>query len=659
MLNSESTQALPIVTLFDSSDAQSLTTKYYREVMIQSLKKMLPHEFLDFDTNDKSAIDKRKNLFRHSLPIISKGEIETFPGNVSFFALSSYRSNSFKFFFEMISRWLTPGQRLNVVLIYASDFRLCDQTDEIYTVCEIIIHVETKEEFEEIKRNYPMIQTQIELGIDSAFYAQRILDVKGLSADEKTATIQENIAYLVKRFPTFFDYDIFTEMQHMLLISSDDFKYHRSSRHLSRIISVHYQFRRSILKSLKAKAQKRHLYLKVFRALVDSPKGSKKVLGILVGMNFLAERESIGEKQLLKAIQQYIKTAESVPNSFFINKNDTDHIVSLYLEVEKSDGSDFTAIDINKLRRELPLDLQNRIVHRHHPIFMPRNEEEIMRNIIILCDQLKFIKDIPQILITFDHQTHSHIYFTVVVARILKSDSLPISKLIEQSNIQIGYLHDRVKEMGMIRKKYVKEATVFRARLNKEKFLRDDQSIDLYKARQTLVCELGSAIGDIRDYNGGMISKQHEVLANIRKLLSSYEPYDALLMEDLFYSFMPDVVRALLDPQSFVDLFDMASKAIREYDQKGCLFRYNKDSYNVLAIVLCNDDHVSKKLIEKIDKPSFSAAEISSSRIKVNGHYCIGFLNCIREPHQRELFIECIQEVLQEAYPELMQHCIG
>ena len=147
---------------------------------------------------------------------------------------------------------------------------------------------------------------------------------------------------------------------------------------------------------------------------------------------------------------------------------------------------------------------------------MPRNEEEVMRNILILTNQIKYVRDIPQVAITFDEQAYAHLYFTVILARLLKPESTSLADLFKKGNSIAEYLHDRTKVMGFVRKKYAKEATVFRLKLPKDGFLRADHSIDLYKARQTVVGELLKVVGEIRDYNGGMISKQHELLSTIR-----------------------------------------------------------------------------------------------------------------------------------------------
>ena len=72
---------------------------------------------------------------------------------------------------------------------------------DIYTLCEVIIRIEKREELEEIQRNLPIIESEVKLGMASSYYASRILEIKGLSSDEKTAMIQEHIAYIIKRLP--------------------------------------------------------------------------------------------------------------------------------------------------------------------------------------------------------------------------------------------------------------------------------------------------------------------------------------------------------------------------------------------------------------------------------------------------------------------------
>src|SRR5262249_28102216 len=150
------------------------------------------------------------------------------------------------------------------------------------------------------------------------------------------------------------------------------------------------------------------------------------------------------------------------------------------------------------LSKELPIDLKDRIEHLMHPVFMPRNEEEIVRNVLSLSSQIKYIRDIPQLTISFDEQTLTSLFFTVILVRVLKPDSRPIQDTFRRGETFLTYIHDRCRSLGFLRKKYLKEATIFRVKLAKGKFLRRDHSIDLNKARQAIFDELTRLLGDLR-----------------------------------------------------------------------------------------------------------------------------------------------------------------
>lgn len=566
---------LNIKTMFDCATDEISANSSYSEVIRQTLAKILPAHLFVPETENKDFLDDQRRQFFELLPLFKNTDCAAVNKNISFFILSKYRPNAFKFFFEMISHWLVPGKRLNVVLVYAVDFQLPDFGEDIYTLCEIMVHVDSLVELKELQNNLPILQTEVRLGIDSTYYARRILEIKGLSSDAKTAMIQEYVTYLVGRLPLHFDYDVLTEMQHVLVICRDEFKAAREFKHLSRIISVHYLFRKSLHDLVKDYPNKRHISIKLFKALLHLPEGNKTVLAMLVGINFLRENEVFEERHLLSSIQNCIPLAKAVEGSFFANRRGQEKICTIYLEIEKSNGEEFTKDEMRILRRELSVDLKDRIEHLMHPIFMPRNEEEIMRNILSLSNQIKYLKDPPQMIISFDEQTNYDLLFTVIIVRILKPGEDSIQDMFKKSNTFLGFSNSRAKTVSFLRSKYAKEATIFTVRFPKEKFIRRDQSIDLNKARQAVVNELEVIIGEIRDFNGGMISKQNELLCAVREeLIHDDIKYNELLLENFFYALSPDLMRTILDPTSLKSLFLMLLESI----DKGL---FNSDNYTL------------------------------------------------------------------------------
>lgn len=650
---------LPNISMLFDCSGDNPSSLLYREIARNALKNILPPNLLIPHYEDLDLQSDQQEEFSTLLPLFHAFPGPTVPTNISFFVLSKYRPNSFQFFFEMISHWLVPGKRLNITLFHAIDFYLPDLGPDIYTLCEVMVNVDRQDELEELSRNLPIIETEICLGMQSNYYARRILEVKGLTPDAKTAIIQDAIASLIDRLPKVFDYDLLTEMQHVLVMSPDEFKAQRQSRHLTRIISGHYLFRKILREAVQRVPEKRHLNLKLFRASLHMPEGDKTVLGIIVGFNFLRDKEVFEERHLLSAIQNYVPAAQAVENSFFANRRGTEQICTFYFEIEKPDGEKFTADEIRILRQELPTDLKDRIEHLMHPVFMPRNEEEIMRNILSLSNQIKYIHDLPQVIISFDQQTHTDLFFTIILVRVMKPGSASIQDMFSFAETPLGYIHDRTKTVGFLRKKYAKEAAVFGVKVDKNQFLRRDHSIDLNKARQTVSLELVKVLGDIRDFNGGLISKQNELLCSLREALNDTVKYNELLLENFFYSLTPDVMRTVLDAQVLKEWFLLLLESIDAgfFAGENYSVKMQVEPDYVIAMVKAEDKGLRDLLNQALSGFDTTSTKCGCSFVSVYELSYIGFIYLCDEPDGQQLFCQTLQKTLDTWHHKV--HFVG
>lgn len=641
---------LPAIELIFDSYKNNPCNSYYRDATYYVLREVLS-DSVDFSSeNQLEIVENLRYKLNTLLPLVTSRYWQAPTGEMSFFCLSKYRANSFKFFFDMISRWLVPGKRLNVILIYAVDFRMPDIGDETYTLCEVKIQVEDSQDLVHILRNLPIIETELRLGIESSRCARRILEIKGLSSDDKTAMIQEDIAYLISRLPKEFDHDILTEMQHVLVMCRDEFKADRASRHLSRIIALHYRFRKSLREAVKQSPHKRHLSLKLFRARLNSPIGQRRVLSVVVGVNFFRDKEIFDKTHLLKAIQNYISSAQAVESSFFSNRHGSEQVCTLYLEIEKGNCHEFTAAEIRTLRQKLSAELKDRIEQPLHPVFMPCNEEEIIRNILSLSSQIKYLRDIPQLFISFNEQSHTHLSFIIILVRVLKPGVLPIQDMFKNSNTYLSYLQDRCQNAGTLRKKYKKEATVFRVKLSKDQFLRADHSIDLNKARQAVAEELSRIIGEFRDYNGGIISKQNELLCRFRNLVSGTVRDKDLLLENFFYSLAPVIMRTVLEPEVLYTLFHMLLDLLEQGlpGGKGHVAKISTELQFVYAMIKADDRSVKEELNKCVGKLQLlHSSELVSSQVSVYDTIYIGYIYRSDESDKQLHFTQALSHALE------------
>ncbi|MEI8365742.1 MAG: hypothetical protein WCF65_04910 [Parachlamydiaceae bacterium] len=619
----------------------------YKGIVCDTLRRLLVDRMGLQNDENKSGVPQLREQFFSSLPLVTATKCHEVPGTMSFFALMRHRANAFKFFFDMVNGWLLPGRRSNVVLIYSADFQLLDVNDDVYTLCEVMIRVETKKELDQITDNLPALETELQMGLASSYDARRILEIKGFSRDEKTALIQDNIAYLIDHRPADFDQDVLTEMQHVLLICREDFKEARECRHLSRIIGIHYLFRKGLREAVKKFPQKRHFKLKLFRSRIKHSDGHKTVLAVLIGVNFFRDKEALDKPHLLKAIQHYVPTARPIENSFFANRRGSEPICTMYLELEKGNGAEFSSEEIRLLRQKLSADLQNRIKHLLHPVFMPRNEEEIIRNILSLSSQIKYLRDIPQVFISFDEQTHTHVFFTVILVRVERSDNLSIHEMFKNSNTSLKYIHDRIQNAGSLRRKHKKEATVFRVKLHKDQFLRADHTIDLNRARQIVIEELFNIMGEIRDFNGGMISKQHEVLIDLKALLSELK-YSDLMLENFFYSLTPVIMRNVLEPEAMRTLFLMLMSAIEAPLCNDETYSLNVVSDPLFVFITVKAVHrsVRDEIARLLIKLSLHSSQLAIASIPVQDVTHLGYIYRSDDAGRRQQFIQVINHAL-------------
>lgn len=118
---------------------------------------------------------------------------------------------------------------------------------------------------------------------------------------------------------------------------------------------------------------------------------------------------------------------------------------SVYLEVERLDKKPFTAEEIKELKKKIRLEVKNRVESLVHPVFVHRNEEEIMRSILDLSKQLKYIHDLPQVTVNFHKQTAFEISFIIIILRLKKSEERPLKELLHHSSTILNFYNHDVK----------------------------------------------------------------------------------------------------------------------------------------------------------------------------------------------------------------------
>jgi hypothetical protein len=652
----------------------------------ETIAAIVPKEILAAlkTTSSSEAVHSSIQRFNHILPLLTWSESSS-KICVSLICPADYTHGVGRYTTDVLCRWLIPGKFLPVLSTQALNFQFHAYPEQNFFFHQVLLDIENHADGDYARNHWSEVANTLKITILAVQHARQIVSNKILTTNQKKALIQENISSLIDRpskefdnnifdqmhhfliklsaeekigmirdkfshfldqKPNSFDRDIFNEIQQFSMLFRDSFTGIRDLSHISRVISFQYLFRKTLFREVLAAPKERHLSLKFLRTHLHLRSGPKKVLALLIAINVLRENEFFEEKHILSALEHCLKTLRIVPDSFIIDHRSQDRIRLFYLEVEKDNLEPITLEEVRFLKKQLPRELKGHFENVIHPVFMPRNEEEVMRNIVILSQQLKYISDIPQVVISFEAQTEHELSFTVILLRLLKSKSVSLEDLFIQSKTFLKLFDHEVKQVGVVRKKHIKEANVFRILIDKKHFLRKDYSLDLFKARQAISVELCRILGDIRDFNGGILSKQHEVFHKLKEGLSGTGHTNDFLLENFFYSITPPLMQSILSPALLQTLFLMALEALEyNYAKTPRFLKMHHGQEHLIVLVGSRDASFKTRILSHLSELKIPASALTTASVEAYDVSCLGLIYRCDEPSQRDLFENTLRSI--------------
>lgn len=394
-----------------------------------------------------------------------------------------------------------------------------------------------------------------------------MIEVKATSKDEKKellpsssvipshasfSQVHYRLQKWISRFPRHEDQFLSRELLLFYLLAGEKYLDHRSPASLSRLIlAIHFMQKK--LMQVSTLSETRHLEFKWISSQLIFPFSSKLVLGCLVGFNLVDRYDIFDEENVHLILQKYLPQFCLVKESSYSHVTENKDIKCFYFEIEKRDGTPIGLQEQVLLKKQLEQRLKNSIQRLSPTIFMRRNEEEVYKNILVLSEQIQSIEDLPQASIVLEQQTQEEVVFLVTLVYISPSANFSLNNrfkegcLASERILTVRYFQDRSIE-----------AHIFRIHLGRQAaFLRSDGSLDFYCARRWVVQSIGDAIGELRDYNGGILLKQQEFLYSLKKAFPAVTAADSELLETFFYAITPLEKQILLPPKSLSTFFSL------------------------------------------------------------------------------------------------------
>lgn len=457
--------------------------------------------------------------------------------------------------------------------------------------------------------------------------------------------VQKKLEKWAERFSHSDDTSIFADLLVLYLISSKKFLDHRTDSHLFRLaLSIHFM-QKKLYRSATFLPQQRSLEIRWIPTTLEYPFSSKPVLGCLVGFNVMDRYELFDEENILLVLQKYLPELHLVKDSSYCHASQHKNLKIFYFEIEKKDGSHFSLEEQKFLKHNLQDKVKNTIQTLAPAIFMTHNQEEVYKNILVLSQEIHSTQDLPQAHIALDYQTGKQIVFLVTLVYVLPDQGFAL-------DFPEGmFVSERVVTVKKLRSRPV-EAHVFRIHLNRDiQFLRSDGSLNFYAARQKVAALIKGAVGKFRDYNGGIIIKQQELLHDFKARFPEAVQRDTELVESFFYGITPLEKQAVLEPDVLAQLFQYFLENLKHKlpQQSSYILRTHQGERHLFLVIHWKHLSIKESILLAIRAQAFKTAEVAYNFLETEEGI---FFTCVlsSDAAKTEAFIAALKQILEECH---------
>jgi len=611
---------------------------------------------------------------KKTLPLVHATECCSLPDILSLTLLCPFKEglNSENFFYAVVKHGLLPEQEATILNFRQMRFYFKEASGLPLTLAEVQVLVDNKQTQHQIKERLPGLVLEIENGAGSLDYANYLLSTKSFSRINKTSVIRNRLHQVIRRRPHHIGFAAFQELDRLLATSAKDFSSLRAPRHIVKLTCIVHLMRKTIFQLAAISPSGRHLKIKLMPVFLLYPFSKKSALGLLVGVRSQDNYELLTEEHIAAAVQTITPGAQIIKGSEYNASDSKEGIKLLEVELEKKDGRPFTLSEKKSIKESLSKDLDRRIEKLVPALFMIRNEEEVLRNILTLSQEIHSVSDLPHAMLSLDRQTVNEVAFTVILIHVRRKETLQLKELFREIKGDFTFSPDRIQVVGYIHKKYPIEAHVFRLHMLKDpSLLRSDFSLNFYLARQKVVSILSQAIGEFRDFNGGIIVKQGEALIQLKGIFSSENGKYPDLLENLFYSLTPIEMQATLNVSVLQGLFHACFTAIAAtLETRSSVWIKSEEADGDLYIAVRGKDLSLKEVIDGVlENTQLLREEIVTACADFQGSFLFGFLLKSVEKKQQAQFLSVLktsiaswqekiagQKILKMALPVQVSH---
>ncbi|MBU6446763.1 MAG: hypothetical protein KGQ49_05125, partial [Verrucomicrobia bacterium] len=464
--------------------------------------------------------------------------------------------------------------------------------------------------------------------------------------------VHNRIQKAIQRFPLAIDSSILNDLYLFYLLATREFLDHRTPSHLFRLVlSIHFT-QKKLLRAEVFSSNQRDLKIRWIPTQLIFPFTSKPVLGCLIGLNILNRYELFDEENILLALQKHLPELGLVRESRYCHHSKFRSLRVFYLEIEKQSSLPLSVVEQNLLKMNLEEKLTNSIQTLSPSVFARLNEEEVFKQILVLSQEIQTTHDLPQAYITFDRQTGTEIIFRVSLVFMSPFHRFSL----RERFFDCTFISERVTPVKFLDGHSV-QAHIFRLSFPRTlDLLRTDGSLDFYAARKKVVSLIFGAIGEFRDFNGGILIKQQELLNTLQQNFAEVCKVDSEIIEHFFYALMPLEKQVLLPPDVLSTLFRYFiefSKAQTRNDDLPFALKVYRHNRQIFFLIRAENEILNSLISEVIQNVQFDELDATYNVVKMSGSTFLS--GVLMQPNAKDpdQLIRAMQTFLEQWHQKL------
>lgn len=379
----------------------------------------------------------------------------------------------------------------------------------------------------------------------------------------KYASIVEFIEKWRQRWPHPFDEAIYNDLAILFNFAGTAYLAQHSAVHLFRLVRCINYANNTLLYSLSFDSHLRHFFLKFLPSHLSFPFSSKATLGCFIAVTLRNPQEVLTMEDIQSLIHKSFPSYQLVPGTTYSHPTSHHSYKVLYFEIEKQLDAVFNIAERENIRQVLIKKLQEDLPRLIRPIFMPRNQEEIYKNILFLGQEMRSTGDLPHVMISLDQQKEEEIVFSIALVYVSSGKPVDLDVLFAREKSTAKFVSERVDPVSFLKNRYPVMAHLFRLHIpHNPSFFRSDGTLHFYKVRRCVTDLLYRVLGEFRDYNGGLILKLEEQLSLLKEHFQDALVKNPEIIETFFYSIVPVEKQATLSFPTLCRMFSSFLEAM-------------------------------------------------------------------------------------------------